>query len=390
MDPVKNPYVPNAGAMPPALPGRRSLIDAFEVALPRALAGKTPKSLLPYGLRGVGKTVLLNRFIQDAERTGYIVIFIEADADMDFVAQLVAELRRVLLSLDGRARVNETVKRAIRILKSFALKFNLGDLSLELGVEPERGQADTGDLTTDLTALLLAVGEAARSAATAVLIAIDEVQTVKETEFKALIMALHRITQRQLPVLAVATGLPQVVGLAGDAKTYAERLFDYREIGALSKADTFAAIAQPAEEEGVTFTAEALDRLYEATQGYPYFVQEWAYYVWNQAKSSPVGADVVGSVRDEVLAGLDQGFFRARYDRVTTSERRYLRAMAELGAGAQGTGDVAKVLGKTLSQLAPSRDALIKKGLIYSPEAGKVAFTVPLFADYMRRVEPTL
>lgn len=388
MDPVRNPYVPNAGASPPALPGRQASIDDFRNALGRARAGKTPKSLIPYGLRGVGKTVLLNRFTDDAANLGYLVAYVEVDDGGEFLRKLVAELRRILLILDTGEKINAFAKKAIRVLKSFVVKVNFGDLSAEIGVDPERGVADTGDLAVDLTSLLLAMGEAARAADTAVLIAIDELQYVYERDFEALIMALHRTTQKKLPVLAVATGLPQVIAVASSAKTYAERLFDFRLIGALSESDARAAIVGPAAEEGVEFDDDAIDRLYELSAGYPFFVQEWAYRTWNAAIVSPITRDVIDRIEPDVLEKLDEGFFRARYDRTSVQERRYLRAMAELGPGPYRSADVAKKVEQTLGRAAPTRDSLIKKGMIYSPNYGEIAFTVPLFDAFMRRIEP--
>lgn len=388
MDAGKCPFVPNAGAQPAALPGRDDLLGEFRVALDRAKAGRTPKSLIPYGLRGVGKTVLLNRFTDEAANRGYRVAYIEADESGQFLHKLAGELRRILLSLDTGAKINEAAKRAIRVLKSFTLKAGFDGLSFEIGVDPERGEGDSGDLAMDLTSLLLAVGEAARAQDTAVLIAVDEVQYVAQSEFEALILALHRVTQKALPLLAVVTGLPQVLGLAGEAKSYAERLFEYREIGALSKADARLAIVEPAQAEGVVFEEPALERLYELTAGYPFFIQEWAYHTWVAAEASPITRAVVDRIEDAIIVRLDQSFFRVRYDRATNAERRYLRAMAELGAGPHSSSEVAAVLKLSLNQAAPTRDNLIKKGMIYSPEHGKIAFTVPLFDGFMRRVEP--
>jgi hypothetical protein len=388
VDPVRNPYVPNAGASPAALPGRTPLIEAFQTALGRTKARKAPRSLIPYGLRGVGKTVLLNRFADDARANGFTIASLEADDRGAFLKKLVGELRRILFAFDAGTKVNEAVKRAIRVLKSFVLQAGFGDLSVEIGVDPERGLGDTGDLAVDLTALLVAAGEAALAQDAAVLVAIDEVQYVDEKDFEALIAALHRVTQLALPVLAVATGLPQVLALAGEAKTYAERLFEYRRIGALSESDARVAIVDPAESEGVAFEPEALARLYQLTEGYPFFIQEWAYNAWNAAQTSPIGRDVVDRIEPGVLARLDESFFRVRYDRTSPKERRYMRAMAELGAGPYFSGDVAKQLDQPVTKAAPVRDALIRKGMIYSPSYGCLAFTAPLFDAFMRRIQP--
>lgn len=381
--------MPNAGAPPATLPGRQDLVQAFKIALARTKAGRTAKSLIPYGLRGVGKTVLLNRCVDEARRLGYLVAYVEADEQGKFITTLATELRSILFALDTPSRVNEFAKRAMRMLKSFTVKAGLEGLSMSIGVDPERGAADTGDLQADLTALFLAIGDAAREADTAVLIGIDEVQYLSEPEFSAMIMAIHRVTQRQLPLLVMATGLPQVLALAGEAKSYAERLFDYRMIGALGRDDARDAIVDPARLEAVEYTDDAVERLFQITEGYPFFIQEWGYHTWNAADCSPITRDVVNGVENDVLKQLDESFFRVRYNRVSPTEKRYLRAMAELDAGPYRSKEVAAQLGLSLRQAGPTRDSLIKKGMIYSPEHGEIAFTVPLFDGFMRRTEPT-
>jgi hypothetical protein len=274
MDPEQNPYVPNAGAPPLALVGRERLLEAFRIALVRMKAGRTAKSLMPTGLRGVGKTVLLNRFVEMARREGYQAAFMEADENSDFIEMLAAQLRPVLFELDRMANVTATVKRALRIFKSFTLRVGLNGLSLNFGVDPERGMADSGDLNVDLTTLFVAIAEAARDQSVAVLIAIDEVQYLPEAQ----LAAIHRATQLQLPILVVATGHPQLPSLAGSAKSYAERLFDFPIIGALSESDAARAIADPAALGSVTFEDDALHRLYEITEGYPFFIQKCAHH----------------------------------------------------------------------------------------------------------------
>jgi hypothetical protein len=375
--------------MPPALPGRESLLDTFSTAIARVKVGRSAKSLLPYGLRGVGKTVLLMRFVREAESKGYLTGLIEADEVTDFIPTLAEQLRRILFTLDTPAKVHELAKRAMRIFKSFTVKAGLEGLSMSVGVDPERGYGDSGDIAIDLAALLEAIGVAAREQETAVLIAIDEVQYLEEREFSALIKAIHHVTQRSLPVLVVATGLPQILALAGEAKSYAERLFDFSRVGPLSKDDAREALVAPAADEGVDFEEDAFDAIFEATRGYPFFLQEWAYNAWNLASGPSI---TVGDARrGEALAlpKLDDGFFAVRYNRCTTSEKRYLRAMAELGEGPYRTADVAQKLSRANNLLGPARNALIKKGVIWSPEYGQIDFTVPLFDAFMRRKEPT-
>jgi len=366
------------------------MIADFKVALKRTQLGKNTKSLLPYGLRGVGKTVLLISFVDDAERLGYLTALIEADENTDFIPDLADKLRRILFKLDTPAKVRELAKREMRIFKSFTVRTGLEGLSMSIGVDAERGFGDSGDITTDLTTLLEAIGEAAREQETAILVAIDEVQYLEEREFSALIRAVHSLTQKRLPILVVATGLPQVLALAGDAKSYAERLFDFRLVGALSDADARKAVVEPAAAEGVIFEDAAATEVIRATRGYPFFIQEWAYAAWNVAQDDSITLEDVMVAQAIAIAKLDEGFFSVRYDRCKPSEQRYLRAMAELGPEPSRSSEVAKVLKKTANSFGPTRDELIKKGMIWSPERGFVAFTVPLFDEFMRRKELVL
>ncbi len=388
MDPVRNPYVPNAGAMPPALPGRENLIDTFATAIERLRLGRSAKSLLPYGLRGVGKTVLLRRFLAEAKRAKYLTGIIEADENNDFIPVLADQLRRILFALDTPAKVHALAKRAMRVFKSFTVKAGLEGISMSLGVDAERGFADSGDIASDLTTLFIAIGEAAREQETAVLIAIDEVQYLPAGDFSALIRAIHQVNQEGLPVLVVATGLPQVLALAGEAKSYAERLFDFRSIGPLSNEDAREALLDPAAAENVVFEQDAADAVVEATRGYPFFLQEWAYAAWNEAPGPSITLADVRRGQAIAVPKLDDGFFAVRYNRCTPAEKRYLRAMAELGEGPYRTADVARTLGRENPRFGPTRDTLIKKGMIWSPDHGLIAFTVPLFDEFMRRKEP--
>ncbi len=388
MEPEKNPYVPTAGAPPAVLVGRGALIESFRSTLARVKNGRAEQSVIPYGLRGVGKTVLLNTFVADAKRGGYIVAYLEADDERTFLHKLAIEMQGILFSLDTPARVNELAKRAMRVFKSFTVRLGFDGLSASIGVEPERGLGDSGDLQLDLTALLCGIGEAARAQETAVLIAVDEAQYLSEAELAAVIMAMHRVNQLSLPVLFVATGLPQILQRLGEAKSYAERLFNFCPIGALDERDAREAIVAPAAMEHVNYEEAAVRRLIEVSGGYPFFVQLFAYDVWNAAPASPIAAAVVDEIEPVTLAKLDNGFFSVRYRRCSGRERYYLRAMAQLGCGPYNSRDVADVAGTTQRQLGPPRDALIKKGMIYSPEHGKIDFTVPLFDEFMRRTEP--
>lgn len=383
MDAFENPFRPGAGTSPPALVGRDELIDKYSVALRRTLAGRPGKSVMPVGLRGVGKTVLLNRFHKMAQEAGLTVGFIEAPESGDFKRMLATRLRSTLLELD-EGPVSRAVKRALGTLKSFT--YNLPDgTTISLNVDALAGSADSGILAEDTTDLLVAVGEAAKDRETGLLLAIDEVQYLAAEELGALISAIHRTVQLSLPVILVGAGLPQLPGLAGNAKSYAERLFDFPHVGSLDDEDARAVLVLPAEAQGVALTDDALEMLLDVTQGYPYFLQEWGYHVWNAAPRSPITLDDVRLAAPDVQRQLDENFFLVRMDRLTPAEKHYLGAMAELGAGPHRSGDIAARLGVKVESVAPRRSALIQKGMVYSPAHGDTAFTVPMFDDFLRR-----
>lgn len=384
MDELTNPYRPGAGTRPPALLGRDELIDHFGVAVRRAIALRPGKSVMPIGLRGVGKTVLLNRFSEIAEQEGLAVAFIEAPEAGDFRSLLVNRLRQVLLRFD-ESKASARVLRALRILKTFSMQTPDG-ARFSIDVDALAGHADSGDLIEDVTDVLVAIGEAAADRGAGVLLAVDELQYLSATELAALITAIHRTTQQDLPVMLVGAGLPQLPGLAGDAKSYAERLFEFPEIGSLPEEDAQGAIRVPAEDHGVEITGEALAAIVHLAHGYPYFLQEWGYHIWNLASDSPVGLDVVERATPLVIDHLDKNFFLVRFDRLTPAERTYLRAMAQLGPGPHRSGDIANELGVRVESVAPRRSQLISKGMIYSPAHGDTAFTVPLFDEFLRRV----
>ncbi|HEY5707981.1 MAG TPA: AAA family ATPase [Solirubrobacterales bacterium] len=383
MDPVENPFSPGAGTRPPELRGRDDLIRDFQIALRRTIGGRPGKSIMPIGLRGVGKTVLLNRFDQMAQEEGLARAFIEASEHGEFEHLLAARLRSILLDLD-RGTASGAVKRALETLKSFTYTLPDGS-SISLNVDAIAGSADSGVLADDVTDLLVAVGEAADDRGRGLLFAIDEVQYLEGDELGALISAIHRTVQLGLPVILVGAGLPQLPGLAGNAKSYAERLFDFPEVGSLNEEDARRVLAVPAKAQGVDFSSDALDRLVEFTQGYPYFLQEWGYHVWNAAPQSPIGLDDVTLAARDVQRRLDENFFRVRMDRLTPAEKQYLAAMAELGSGPHRSGDIAAKLGVKVESVAPRRSGLIKKGMVYSPAHGDTAFTVPMFDDFLRR-----
>jgi AAA ATPase domain len=383
MDEFENPFRPGAGTAPPALLGRDSLIDGYGVALRRTISGRPGKSVMPIGLRGVGKTVLLNRFHEMAQEEGLATAFIEAPETGDFTTILAARLRTILLQLD-QGSVSRVVKRALAVLKSFTYTLPDGT-SISLNVDALVGAADSGVLADDVTDLLVAAGRAAEDRERGLLLAIDEVQYLTSEELGALITAVHRTGQLDLPVILVGAGLPQLPGLAGEAKSYAERLFDFPEIGSLDREDAKSVLAVPAREQGVEFERGALDLLLEHTQGYPYFLQEWGYHVWNAAPGSPITLEDVASAAPDVQRQLDENFFRVRMDRLTPAEKDYLMAMADLGPGPHRSGDIAARLGVKVESVAPRRSILIRKGMLYSPAHGDTAFTVPMFDDFLRR-----
>jgi len=383
MDPIANPFSPGAGTPPPAFVGRDDLITSYQIALRRTVSGRPGKSLMPIGLRGVGKTVLLNRFVEMSEDQELVSAFIEAPETGGFKRLLAAKLRSILITLD-QGSVSHAVKRALGALRSFT--YNLPDgSSISLNVDALLGTADSGVLAEDVTDLLVETGRAAQDRGRGLLLAIDEVQYLTDEELAALITAVHRTVQLRLPVILVGAGLPQLPGLAGNAKSYAERLFNFPEIGSLDTEDAREVLIAPAREERVEFADDALARLLEFTQGYPYFLQEWGYHVWNAAPGSPITLDHVNSAADHVQTQLDENFFRVRMDRLTPAEKAYLGAMAELGAGPHRSGDIAGRLGVKVESVAPRRSGLIKKGMIYSPSHGDTAFTVPMFDDFLRR-----
>lgn len=390
MDPIDNPFAPGAGTPPPELAGRDALLERIRITLERVRRGHPEKSVLMVGLRGVGKTVLLDRMRDDAAQAGIQTLRIEAPENRSLPAMIAPQLRQSLLSLSRNEQAKDLAQRALRALAGFAksLKVKYEDIEVGFDFEPEPGLADNGDLEHDLQALLESAGLAAQRAGTALAMFVDELQYVEEEELAALITALHRTAQRRLPVVMVGAGLPQLRGRTGRAKSYAERLFDFPEIGPLSPDAAKLAIAKPANDEGVEVTADALDRILSETHGYPYFLQEWGKHSWDAATVSPITKDDVETASTTAIAALDESFFRVRFDRLTPGEKRYLRAMAELGPGPHRSGDIAVKLGRAVTSLGPTRNKLISKGMIWSPHHGDTSFTVPLFDEFMRRIMP--
>lgn len=384
MDPLRNPFAPGAGSRPPELAGRSALLDAAELALRRVRLGRSEKSQMLLGLRGVGKTVLLNRIAELAESIGYEQAQLEAPEGRPLATYLVPALKSMLLRLDRVEQARVWASEAMAALRGFAgaFKVSVGEVKLGLS-EPVR--ADSGNLEVDLPELLVSTARAAQAAGTSVVILIDEVQYLADDELRGLIVALHRIAQKGLPLILFGAGLPQLAALAGEAKSYAERLFDFPGVGALDLQAARQAIADPIHDEGAAITAEAMAEIVRVTEGYPYFLQEWGKHTWNQAQGPEINLNDVQEASRTVLAALDSNFFRVRFDRLTPREQAYLNAMAQLGAGPHRSGAIAEAMGLKVERTGPLRSGLIRKGMVWSPAHGMTAFTVPLFDAFMKR-----
>jgi len=390
MDRRKNPYAPGAGLQPPELAGRDKLLEDAAIDMDRVLDRRPTKGMMLLGLRGVGKTVLLNRLHSVAEQKEFRTAKIEAPEGGMLPQLLAPELRQVLYSLDLQASAGHKVRRAASVLRNFvaAFKAKIGDI--EIGVDQARGEADTGNLEQDLPDLLVAVCEAANERGVALGIFLDEVQYLSPEELASLIVACHEVAQRNLPLFFVGAGLPQIAALSGNAKSYAERLFTYPQVGQLDPTAARAALVHPAQNEGVDFRDDAVEEILRVTERYPYFIQEWGFQVWNSSPESPIQLAHVREATPSIIAHLDANFFRVRFDRLTPLQQKYLRAMAELGPGPHQTGDIAAMLGVTAGAVATVRQQLINKGMVWSQRHGETAFTVPLFNEFMNRQMPNL
>lgn len=391
MDPRRNPFAPGAGSNPPELAGREAVLDNIAIALDRIRNGRHAQSAILIGLRGVGKTVLLNQIRKSAEGEGMITVPIEAPEGQSLPVMLVPALRTALLKLDRGQAAMTLAKRGLgalaRFVKAFKLSYGELEASIDLG---EAGVADNGDLESDLIDLIDLGGAAAAERGTAMVLFIDELQYVAEPELAALITALHRARQNDRPITLVAAGLPQLAGQMGKAKSYAERLFLFTSIGSLDVEAATAAIVHPIEAEDCAIEPAAVTKILDVTKGYPYFLQEWGKQCWEAADQCPITAQDVDVAYPVAIAALDGSFFRVRFDRMTPSEKRYLRAMADLGEGPYSSSAIADHMGRKPSSYGPVRASLIAKGMIYVPGYGETAFTVPLFDAFMRRIMPAM
>lgn len=390
MDPVLNPFIPGAGAQPPELTGREELLEQARIALARTKRGRSVKNLIAIGLRGTGKTVLLQRIRAMADADACHSCFIEAHGHDSLGELLIPHVRHLILDLDRLGALNEQVKRGLRVLKSFmsCFKLSYADLELELDIAPETGAADSGNLEADLTELLLALGRAAAARDVAIALLIDEMQFLGQRDLAALIMALHRCAQYALPVVLIGAGLPQILTSVGRAKSYAERMFEFPIVGPLNRDDAYRALRVPVTRQGSAWTDDALEQAWHDTAGYPYFLQEWGYHSWNAAAGPTISETDVTTASAAAVAQLDNNFFQVRFGRLTSRERDYLRAMAELGAGPHASLAIAEVLRVRVQALSAYRSRLIGKGLVYSPEHGATAFSVPLFDRFLKRIMP--
>ena len=387
MDPGRNPYSPGAGTRPRALVGRDAELDQFEVAARRLGAGYSDRSLLLSGLRGVGKTVLLNEFCSIAHRHNWVYQQIEATRDLDLPRIMEDRIRVALLQLSSGRRFADRLRRTLGVLKSFRVRWNLPEGGeVEVGIDPTPGRADTGILHEDLADLFIEVGEYARDRKVGVLITIDEAQYLRADQLRPLVMGLHKVSQRQIPFMVVGAGLPSLPALVGEARSYAERLFAFVEVNSLQPSEAATALTAPADEHNIAWDADALATIMEQAAGYPYFLQEFGKQAWNLATGPRriTLEDVRNSIPRAVQA-LDAGFFNVRFHRTTRTERTYLEAMASLGPGPYQTRDVAYRMGKTTSQVSTQRNSLIIKGLCYAPRRGIIAFTVPMFDQFVQR-----
>ncbi|MGN6556625.1 MAG: ATP-binding protein [Solirubrobacterales bacterium] len=384
MDPIANPYTPNAGSRPPELAGREGEIEQFRVLLGRLKGGLTEQSIIARGLRGVGKTVLLNAFEDQAETSGFLTYYHELTPDTNLVEEIARDAGRALGRLSLSTRISARIREALDHLKTIRVT---GPEGFAFAVDLQ--SADEGAITADLTELLIQVGTTVKEKEAGIAFFLDELQFVEEVQYRALISALHRVNQKSLPIAVAAAALPQIPQLTGEARSYAERLFDFPVIASLDRSAATAALVEPARRQGVEFSEEAVERALEWTAGYPFYIQQLGKHTWNLASESPIELTVIESAIPAAQAALDKSTYEVRVQRATERERRYMRAMAELGDGPFRSGQVAEKVGQTVNKASPVRQQLIAKGLIYATEDfGYIDFTVPRFGEFMQRYMP--
>lgn len=389
MNPVTNPYAPSAGQQPPELAGRDGEILLFESVLERAVIDRPVRRIMLTGLRGVGKTVLLNRFRAAAIERGWATAKIEVQVGVPLRRQIAESMYLAMRRFAVEVRAAEALRHFLAVLRAFSLKASPdGSWQLNIEVDPARGSADTGDLAADLTLLFAEADSVARNLGRGVALFMDELQDAPTADLASIAVACHEVSQTRGRVVLVGAGLPHLPAVFSEAKSYAERLFEYVPVGRLTRPNTDRALVAPAAREGVTYDEGALDLLAQITDGYPFFIQTYAKEAWDIAPGSPITEDDVHASRQVAQQALAAGFFGSRYERATPAEREYLRAMAAGASERVLTAEIARFLKKRPSSLSPVRDGLIKKGLIYGVERGAVAFTVPHFAEYLQVQRP--
>lgn len=384
MNPIENPYRPGAGTTPVFLAGRDEVIKKADILIKRVKVGNPQRSLMLYGLRGVGKTVLLNKFRQMSEKESYINEIIEMSETDDFRKVMANNLRKILLRISRLENAKDKLVKALGVFKAFSLSIPDGP-EFKIDVEALKGEADSGDFESDLSDLFLNIGQAAMEAEKYICLLIDETQYLKEKDMAALIAACHKISQQNIPFIVICAGLPSIAAISGDAKSYAERLFEFISIKYLETHQAELALIEPARNLNVTYEKTAISEVIEITKGYPYFIQELGKNTWDLAAKSPITKEDVVSAKAKTLKELDESFFKVRLDRATNGEKKLMRAMASLGPGKYLMSDVAKKMGVLLTSVSLTRATLISKGFIFTPEFGYIDFTVPLFDDFLRR-----
>ena len=387
MDRIRNPFTPGAGYLPPELAGRNQVIEDGQVVALRTKLHRAERGLMLIGPRGVGKTVLLKCLSEHARENGIIPVISEIRNDKSDLEDLAQKLKEALYTLDFKCKVKSYIQEAFSVLGNFVRKFSLNIGDVGVSVELHRGLGESGNMELDLSQVLLSSARAAKAASTAIGLYIDELQNLDEEAMRGIIVALHRSAQELLPLYMIGSGLPTIRTLVGKSKTYAERMFVYETIGALDEDASWAALVKPFEDNGVSVEDAAFSEMFKASAGYPFFLQECGYQVWQHAKRSPIAVDDVVAILPQVMESLDRSFFEVRFDRVSAVEKRFLMAMAQgESEKPQSIVDIAERMGRSANSLSMMRRSLIKKGMIFSPSIGMVAYTVPMFGAYMMRM----
>ncbi|MGL5436801.1 MAG: ATP-binding protein [Lachnospiraceae bacterium] len=385
-----SPYTPGAGTMPPYLAGRDELIETADKYLQAIEKGYPQKSIVYYGLRGVGKTVLLNVIEEKADEMDLLYAHIEIAEKKSFIRQISNASKKIIHRMSTVEAAKDAMKKALGILQAFNITYNPEDKTFSAGMSEPSAYITTGVLADDLTEMLVSMGRMASKGKQVICFFIDEIQYMKDDEMEALVNALHRVNQLRLPIVIFGAGLPKVLKILGEVKSYAERLFNYVPIAELTDDAAREAIIKPAEDFDVTYTADAVDSIIKWTRGYPFFIQELCNTVWEFTEKEQIDIEDVDRVIPTFLSHLDASFFKVRYDRCTKKEHDFLFAMAKCGELPCTISNVAKIMKKRVNSISPIRAQLISKGIVYSTGHGEIDFTVPLFDEYLKRINPEL